>query len=617
MNTQNKHIYEFGSFQLNPAEHTLLHDGKTVSLTPKVFDTLLILIESNGHLVEKDELLEKVWKDTIVEEANLAKNISVLRKELSQNGLKTPVIETVPKRGYRFVAPVRKIKTLKSEEETQKTRPQTKDTFAKTKHWIIPLVLLATAIGLGIWHFSNGEKPIESVAVLPFKTVSGNEKLDNLSDNLTEGLINHLSSLPQLKVIARHSSFKYKGKELDISEIGNTLNVQTIVIGEITQNNEELIIKFEIVDATKNTQLLSKKYEGKAKDLIKLERDIARTISEELRVNLTNQQNRQFAEYGTDNPDAHQNYLNGMYHFRSYTEKGKLQKSLESFKKATELDPNYAEAYAMAAHVYMWQRASSSDKAKKNLRLSRKYVDKALEIDDSSAIAHAVLGKLKLIDWDFAGAEQEFNRAIELNPNLALVNSHYASFLSTIGKHNEALEIYKRSESLDPLFYGTKVAEASILLVARRYDESLKVIEELAGFEPNHRAIYHFRRFCYAGKGMYEEALSANQKQAERVGDNNFHMVFSAWIYAKWGKHDKARSILEKLKTSKDPASPLTLARVYAELGEKDTAFEFLEEAFEKHDLLLVEIRNDPEFDNLRDDPRFKDLLKRIGFPEN
>jgi tetratricopeptide (TPR) repeat protein len=219
--------------------------------------------------------------------------------------------------------------------------------------------------------------------------------------------------------------------------------------------------------------------------------------------------------------------------------------------------------------------------------------------------------------WDFAGAEQAFDQAIELNPNIALVNSHYASFLSTIGKHKEALEVAKRNESLDPLFSGTKVGKASILLIARRYDESLKVLEELTELEPNHPTIYHFRRFCYAGKGMYEEALSANKKKSELHGKNTFQLTFSAWVYAKWGKRDKALSILEKLKETKDPVSPVALARIYAELGDKDTAFEFLEKSFKKHDLLLIEMRNDPEFDNLRDDPRFEDLLKRIGFPEN
>jgi TolB-like protein/DNA-binding winged helix-turn-helix (wHTH) protein/Flp pilus assembly protein TadD len=618
MNNSNKKIYESGSFTLDSAEHILSLDGEIIPLTPKVFDTLLILIENSGHLVEKDELMEKVWPDTIVEEANLAKNISILRKVLSNGGLEDSFIETVPKLGYRFIGPVKEIKTFKSEEKSQKDVLPTKNNFTKVKYLIMPLVLLATVIGFGIWYFSNGEKPIESVAVLPFKTVNGNEKLDDLSDSLTEGLINHLSNLSQLKVIARHSSFKYKGKDIDISEVGNTLNVQTIVIGEIAQNNEDLTIKIEIVDAQEKTQLLSKRYERKAKDLIKIQREIAQTISEKLRVQLTNEQEQTLAKRGTDNPDAYQNYLNGMYHLRNYTEKGRLQKSLDSFKKAIELDPNYADAHAMAAYIYIHKAYASPENSieKEELRLSKKYVDKAIEIDNSSANAHAISGKLKWMEWDFAGAEQAFNRAVELNPNLAIVNSHYASFLSTIGKHKEALEVHKRIESLDPLFYQLKVGEASILLVARRYDESLKVIEELAEIEPTHRAIYHARRFCYAGKGMYEEALSANNKKSELHGKNTFQLTFSAWVYAKWGKRDKALSILEKLKTAKAPVSLLTLARVYAELGEKDTAFEFLEESFKKHDLLLVEMRNDPEFDNLRDDPRFKDLLKRIGFPE-
>ena len=180
---------------------------------------------------------------------------------------------------------------------------------------------------------------------------------------------------------------------------------------------------------------------------------MARTISEKLRVNLTNQQDKKLAEYGTDNPDAHQNYLNGMYHLRRFSDFGGFQKSSEFFKKAIELDPNYVEAHAMLAHTYILRYYNDSKREEKEvLRLSRKHVDKALEIDDSSAIAHAISGKLKKLDWDFAGAEQEFNRANELNPNLSIVTLHYADFLSTIGKHNEALEVYKRNESLDPFF---------------------------------------------------------------------------------------------------------------------------------------------------------------------
>ena len=609
MNNRNKKVYQFGSFKLDSAEHTLSLDDETVALTPKVFDTLLILIENNGHLVEKDELLERVWEDTIVEEGNLAKNISILRKTLSTGGLGDSFIETVPKRGYRFTAPVKEIKRNSSEkaETADQSKPPT---FSKTQIGIVIAVLFISLFGFSHWYFSNNEKPIESIAVLPFENGSGDESLVYLSGGLSESLIDSLSQIHQLRVIARNSSFNFRGKNIDTQNVANELGVQVIVTGKVTQRGEDLIIRVDMADAS-NKQIWGQTYNKKATDIVIVQKEIFQTLSDKLNVSLTDKQKKQIAKRESISPDAYKNYLIGIELLKKEVGKGSFDESIKYFKKAIELDPNYAEAQVRLADAYYFSGQLHYISYREAFRLQKQSIEKALELDDSLAEAHAGLGTIKMEEGSFVRAEQEFKKAIELNPNLSITYRYYAYLLSILGRHDEALVAIRKNQILDPLYITWSPHEGILLFNARRYDEAIRHLKNLEKINPDQKGMVLFLRYSYAEKGMYEEALKYHRKSLKITGEDSTDWAFEGYVYAKWGKRDKALAILEKIKKTKDDYRDGNLAMLYASLGDKDKALEYLERSYKKGRGNGLGI--DPSVDNLRDDPRFQDLLKRIG----
>jgi TolB-like protein/predicted Zn-dependent protease len=477
---------------------------------------------------------------------------------------------------------------------------------------LVLAVLVVAIAGLAFYFARSGKAAINSVAVLPFVNVTEDPNAEYLSDGISESLINSLSQLPQLKVIARSSTFKYKGKEFDPEGVAKALGVQAIVTGRITQRGADLQISVELVNALDKTQMWGEQYNRRATDLQAVQAEVARTISEKLRLRLTGAQEQRITKRATENPQAYELYLTGLF----YQRKGGIEntrKSLDYFNQAVALDPNFALAFARMTPNYLNLVRFSALDPKEALPKAKAAALKALELDETLADAHNGLANVRRYEWDWSGAENEYKRAIELDPNHAAAHSSYAAHLLNFGRLTEALAENKRAEELDPLTIGLKVIEAGVSLYARRYDEAIPALENVIKLQPNGSNAHLFLGFAYEAKGMYADAINEYQRTISIDGETTSYLIYLGHAYAMSGKRDEALAILNKLKATKEYVSPADLAILYAALGDKEAAFQSLERAYSAHDLQMQYLKVLPHYDPLRSDPRFADLMRRVG----
>jgi len=551
----------------------------------------------------------------------VAIELKALRRELEAGGIDT----TVPPPEKFGVPPsggiASSLQTSPPEGGTPSTHPASSAEYVVTgirRHKVtatLVLVALVGAASLGLYLRGRATKTaIQSIAVLPFVNVSKDPNTEYLSDGISESLTNDLSQLPQLKVIASSSTFKYKGKEFDPEEVAKTLGVGAIVTGRLLQRGEELQISVELVNAQDKTQMWGAQYNRRATDLQAVQAEIARTVSEKLRLRLTGAQEQQLAKRATENPEAYQLYLNGQF----YSLKGNIEgnkKALDYYSQAVALDPKFARAYAGIAAMHLNLTTSGADPTELLAR-ARAAAQKAQELDDSLAETHNALARINVYGWDWSGAESEFKRSIELNPNLSRPHNNYALYLSQIGRTSEALAEINRAQELDPLVVALKSNEARILYSARRYDEALQVYQNvtkmLPDFAPAHRGLGD----TYVTTGQYAEAIVEYQKNISLNGETPFVLCALGHAYAKSGKRDEALAILNKLKTTKDYVSPYDLAKLYVGLGDKEAALESLERAYQAHDLQMQYLKVEPPLDALRSEARFQDLMRKVGLPQ-
>lgn len=565
-------VWEFGPFRLDEAERLLLRDGEPVGLTPKVFDMLVALLEHSGHLVEKGALMERLWPDTFVEESALTRNISDLRKALG----KEKYVETVPKHGYRFVAEVREVEDGDSA-PTDKT-------------------------------------PIVSIAVIPFVNASANPEVEYLSDGISESLINALSQLPRMKIIARSSSFKYKGKEVDPQVVARSLGVEAIVTGRVLQRGGNLLISAELMDARDGTHVWGEQYNRKTSDLLEVQAEISHEITETLRLRLTPTERQQLAKRETVNPQAYELLLKGRFNWNKGGI-GDRKKAVEYYRQAIAFDPAYALACAELSFTY-------SDLVYVNILDPKEFGPKAesaahqaLELDETLAEAHLSLAMIKLFAWEWAAAEREFKRAIELNPNLARARAQYAFYLSIMGRHEQAIAQIKRARELDPLSPLVNLSVGDRLLLARQYDQAIEAMKKSLELDQNHPTAHVHLGFAYTAKELYPEAIAAYQEGIKLGGDSPITQIYLGVAYAKMGERENARGILKRLEARRGYISPGGMAVLYDALGDRKQAFMSLERAYATHDGQLHYL-GFAAYDGLRADPRFQDLVRRVGLPQ-
>jgi len=480
-------------------------------------------------------------------------------------------------------------------------------------------VLLLAAVALSSWslvHRSSSSTQIESIAVLPFVNASGSPDVDYLSDGMTESLINSLSQLPHLSVKARSSVFRYKGKEVEPQQAASALSVQAILNGRVVQRGDNLTLYLSLVDGRNGNQIWGDQYDRKLTELVTLQNDIARDVSQKLQARLSGADVQKVAKTYTANAEAYQLYLKGRYHVLKLT-LSEIQTGISYFQQAIAIDPSYALAYVGLADAYRSALAGDMPTTEV-LPKARQAVQKAIELDDNLADAHAELGFIIFwYDWNWTAAENQYKRALELDPNSADTHLFYAHLLSNTGRHTEALAEVKRARELDPLNLRTNALEGQFLIHAGRADEALARLQKTFEMAPDYYFAHFFASSAYIEKGMFPEAIAEAQKARELSGPTNSHPVgFLGYALAKSGKQAEARAILAELlkSASERYVAPYNIALVYNGLGERNETLAWLERGYEQRDQRMVFLKVEPKWNNLRSDPRFQDLMRRVGF---
>ncbi len=478
-------------------------------------------------------------------------------------------------------------------------------------------VVLAPLLALATW-WAVLRRPaggaIDSLAVLPFVNSSADPNTDYLSDGITESVINNLSQLPGLRVMARGTVFRYKGKSDDPLKIGRDLRVRAVLSGRLVEREDTVVVQAELIDVANGSRLWGGQYSRKMANIFALQEDLSTEISEKLRLRLTGEEKQRLTKRYTENAEAYQLYLKGRYYWNKGTEEG-AKKSIEYYQQATEKDPAYALAYFGLADAYNLLSAFAWLPPREAIPKAKAAALKALEIDDRLAEAHAALGYASLsYDYDWPAAGRHFERALALNPSSAN-GFGYSNYLSGLGRHDEALTIAKGALDLDPIPLMSNFRLARTLYMARRYDESIEQCRKMLEMDPGYPLAHWQLGQDYLEKAMYREALSELEKYKTLTHGHPIALAYLGNILARSGERSRALQVLEELKaTSKQQyAYSLGFARIYAGLGDKGQAFAWLEKGYEERSTPLYFLKVDPIWDPLRSDPRFNDLLRRIG----
>jgi TolB-like protein/DNA-binding winged helix-turn-helix (wHTH) protein/Tfp pilus assembly protein PilF len=639
----------FDGFTLDLTRGCLLRGAQEIKLPPKPFDALSYLVKNPGRLISKAELIQALWPDTAVTDDSLVQCMMEVRRALNDEAQQ--IIKTVPRRGYIFDRPVSDTASIApvttiteesgvhlviEEEETNghgiieaqalpvagsvallpayNTTIIQRITTAIGQHkWAAAVAVLTVAVAAaGFFYLTKPAEAIDSVAVMPFANVNGDPKMDYLSEGISDNLIDRLSHLPNLKkVIALNSVLRYKGKQTDPQAVGRDLNVRAVLMGRLVQNGDDISLSMELIDVRDNKHLWGGQYNRKASDMVGLQAEIAQEIADKLRLPLTGEDKKQLAKRYTQSGEAYQLYMLGGYYRRRFTKEG-FEKAVDYLEQATKKDPGYAPAYAELGEVYRnlgWNLLLPPKEWRQKEELAAM---KALQIDDTLAEAHVLKAHLKEIDLDWRGAEEEYKRALDLNPNSVRAHETYGWYLTMMGRLDETMVQAKRALDLDPLGLDINWDMGVALDFSRQNDRAIAQFQKIIKMDPTWPPAHAGLIQPYQEKGMYEEAI-AEWKTAHALGRPGAQAGL-AYAYALAGRKDEAQKILEELKEAAKQryVSPFGFALIYMGLGDKDQAFECLNKTADEDPYRIAFIKADPRFDRLRSDPRFDALLRRM-----
>jgi len=480
------------------------------------------------------------------------------------------------------------------------------------------VILVVAAVVIAYFYLSRRNNPaIKSIAVMPFVNEGGNTNLEYLSDGMTETLIKSLSNLPNFDVKPRSSVFRYKAKDIDLKTIAHELNVQVILNGRMVQRGDELTLSLELVDAQKDSVIWTEQYERKQSQLVSLQSEIAKDVSTKLNAKLSGTEETRVTRTGTTDTEAYQAYLKGRYYWNRRTAEN-IKKAIEQFKIATDRDPNYALAFVGLADCYVVSNEYTGLPTSEAIAQAKAYAERALSLDGQLAEPHATLGWVNESLWQWAEAEKEFKRSVELNPNYPTAYHWYSIFLRNTDRYDESAAIITRAHELDPLSSVISVNVSRVYQVQNNHaasiENSLKIIE----LDPNFGPAYQYLALSYLKLGRNAEAGTAAEKAVELTKRSGITLGDLGYVYAATGKQTEAQAIIRELedKYARKEASGQDIAAIYVGLGEKDKAWEWLEKDFQVKNDRLPNIRWELQFESLHDDPRFKDLLKRMNLPQ-
>lgn len=580
MASQPNTIYEFGPFRIDMERYLLLRGDESIPLSPKVFETLLYLVQHRGQVGKKDEIINSVWPDTFVEESNLAQNIFLLRKALGEEKNEHRYIVTIPGVGYRFVAPV--------QESDAPRAPQ----------------ITAT------------DKSVHSIAVLPFKGIAGADDEKFLGPGLADALIMRLSSIRHLRVRPTAAVLKYNHSGEDPLVIGRDLNVDALLDGVYQREADKIRVSVQLVSVKDGVTLWAAKFDEKITDIFAIQDSISEQVVRSLALQLSGDEQRQLQKNYTYNPEAFQLFIKGRYFWNQRTSGG-LRKALEYAQQAIAADPTYAPAYVGLADSYALLGAQHHVlPPRESFPKARAAAQRALEIDEMLPEAYASLGFIDCCyEWDWPGSELSYLKAIELKPNYPTAHHWYGELLTTMARFEESYAQLQIAQELDPLSLAINVDLAASFYYSRQFQQSERQLLNLLELNPNFiRALTVLGR-VYEQLSEYGKAIEALQKAIRLSGDDPVPHSTLAHVFATAGQNDEAGRILDELHetSARRYVSACHLAAIYLGLGKKDLAYEWLEKGYENRDIELVWLKVNPLLDPLRAESRFTDLVRRVS----
>jgi TolB-like protein/DNA-binding winged helix-turn-helix (wHTH) protein/Tfp pilus assembly protein PilF len=640
-------LLRFGVFEVDLRTAELRKQGLKIKLHGQPFQILAMLLERPGEPVTREDIRERLWpRDTFVDfEHSINTAVKRLREALGDDTERPRYIETLPRRGYRFIGRVEAVAPVSSSvvsvaaaspPPTEVVLPDKVGARGDRRHNWRRLALasaglaaiVATFFALNVGGLRDrlltavGARrtlplpKIESIAVLPLENLSRDPEQEYLADGMTDELITDLGKVGALRVISRTSVMRYKGTKKPLPEIARELNVDALVEGTVLRSGNRVRVTANLLDANADRHLWAETYERDLRDVLSLQSEVARAITNEIQIKVTPQEQARLASARSVNPEAYQLYLKGRYYAGRATKEG-LEKGVQYFNQAIASDPSYALAYDGLADDY-WIADEWTLSPRDAMPKAKEAAKKALELDDTLAEAHGSLAMVNAFyDWDWAAAESEFKRSIELKPNYGLAHEYYGWYLVSIGRANEGITESERSVELDPVSPEANSVLGYVLWVAHRYGEAIEQMRKTTDLDPNYWFAYEVLGLAYERQGQFPEAIAELQKAVRLAGTIAEPTAGLARVYAVSGNRAEAQKLLDSLqeRSKETYVSPYLIAMICTRLGERDQALAWLERAYQARSLFMIQLKLDPSFDSLHSDPRFQDILRRMKFP--
>src|SRR5215469_2480492 len=619
----------FQDFELDPEGFELRRSGHRLRLERKPMELLILLAEKQGQLVKRVEIIERIWgKDFFFDAENGLNNaIRKIRSALNDNPEQPRFVETSVGKGYRFIAPVEHVVEPARLSVTEPGVVRRGSTSFPWRMVGIPVLLVAALIatafafdiaGIRSGVFARSALPIHSIAVLPLVNLSGDATQEYFVDGMTDALITNLAQVGSLRVISRTSAMHYKGSHQALPTIARELNVDAVVEGTVMRSGDRVRITAQLLDARSDRHLWAKAYDRDIREVMSLQQDVADSIFQEIRAKLTPEENLRASRKRQVDPEAYDDYLRGLYSWNKFTAEGMTQ-AAEYFEKSVQKDPSYALGYAWLANTY-GQLAIFAGPPTNFVPKAKEAAEKAMRLDDSLAEAHDSLANVKWsYDWDWAGADREFQRAVQLNPGNALIHGGYARYLDAMGRFDEASRQHQIMRELDPLILIGFYIRGDHFLFLRQYDKAIAEFRTALDLDHNFFIAHKGLAWCYKRKGMEKESIS-EWEQLDLLAGNSEQAEATRIAYARGGYKGALKAWLKDVQHQRAVGGYIDYsaeASLQGQLGNTDLALQGLEKAFLQREEDMLWLNVAPNWDSIRSDPRFQDLLRRMGLPVN
>lgn len=604
-----------GEWVIQPQLHTISRNTQVTHLEPKAMQVLVYLAKHGDEVVSKDCLLREVWSDTFVTDDVLTRCISELRRAFDDNPKNPRVIQTVPRSGYRLIAPVQSV----TKENRAEVRRPRQFPLVLAAAFAVALLLFVTDVG-GVRRRLWGPQPvskIQSLVVLPLENLSRDPEQEYFADGMTDELTTELVKIGGLRVISRTSAVHYKGTSKTLPEVAQELRVDAVIEGTVQRSGDRVRVRAQLIEAQTDRHLWAESYERDVRDVLALEGDLARAIAHQVHLQLTPGNHANLMETRKLNPEAHEAYLKGLYYWGKLTEVD-VRKSIMYFDEAIRLAPDFAPAYARLAFSYNLLASNLYVAPQDGYPKAKELARRALGIDANLANAHAALGfAVESFDWDWRAAEAEYRWANELEPNGQGAHQVYALYLSKTGRHKEAIAEMTRSAELDPLSVLTLWNLGWIYWSAAQPERAVEQFRKILEIDPNSPDGHQGLGMLYAVQKQHQDGIAELQTAVKLSPEDSWMKAWLGYAYAVAGRKKEALEVVSDLeRTSRRKyVSAYLIATVYAGLGNEDATFRWLEKAFEQRDTQILTLKLDPLFESARSDPRFEPFVRRVGFP--